>query len=395
MKHLCCLFAALLALPAAAQDRTGLVTLKDRRHLTGDVVKDDFKEVHIKDPKTGKVTVVKAEEVQLVLYPDAPPGFNTEALAMIESGRFREGLEFIKKAEVVAKEIIEDQTKKPLERKHRGAKVSGAWWPAYSTYYKALCYLNTRSFTQAGDLYDALLKNHKDFRMIREAYEGALRAAVERSEPDWSKAKQIVAAAAADQGRLGDTVLARLEKVQADGLRRAGQFAEAAAMYEKMINSSNEEIALTGLRSMLECKIKQNDAGLPADCDKLIANPKSGAKVRMVASAALGTFLRDKAAASGKLKDFQDAVQRLVDAAVVYYPGRGSGMEADHEETLFVLASCYEGMAQKATLETSKKLYWTMTANTYAEVLAANPNGERAEEAGRKKADAEALTATP
>lgn len=374
------MIATLLAL---ALQRGDVVTLNDRRVFEGTVNKDDFGEVHVK-PKTGAVQKLKAEDVRLVEYATAPPGFNN-ALQLIEQGRYKEALEQIRGAEEALKTIKEEMSKRPTARKYPDAvPADDKWWIPYSAYYRAVCMRMTRNYIEAAENYDLILNSHKDFRLVREAYLGAMRAAIDRSDPDKAKAAALLAAASADKARLGDRLLKELELAQIELLVRIEDYAGAEAAYKRLAESPDEEVAVQGVRGVLLCKQKAGASDIPTYCANLIATKTSG-KIKMVAAASLGSTLLDKG-------DHRAAVAQFVEAIVLHYPGRGSGLEGEHEEALFNLAACYEGMAKGAAGKAAKT-YWTMAAQTYAEILAAYSSSDRAEDAARKKSEAEAQAA--
>jgi tetratricopeptide (TPR) repeat protein len=382
-----------LAAPAAAaqRGRPDTVVLKDRQILEGRIEKDDLNEVHLK-PAQGPLRKLKAEEVKLVQYGGAPPDFNSGVQAA-EAGRFKSALDSIQKSIEAAKTITEDQTKTVTKRKYpEYDPPDEKWWKPYSTYYEALALRMNRSYESASERYETILKNHKDFRLVREAYLGAMRAAIDRAEPDEAKAKEILEAARAERARLGERVLGELELCQIELYMRTEKYAEAAPLYERLAASSDEATALQGVRGVLSCKRKAGEDP-SAYCVGLIGTAKSP-KIKMIASAALGEFLRGRADGSGAAKDYHEAVKALVDAVLVYYPGRGAGTDQDHEDALLSLAACYEGMAKKAATPKAARPYWRMAAKTYQELLAAHESSPRADEAARRQTEAEAQAPT-
>ena len=317
-------------------------------------------------------------------YADAPPGFNN-ALQLIEQGRYKEALEQIRTAEENLKTIKDEMSKRPTARKFPDAKPADEkWWIPYNAYYRAHCMRMTRNYIEAGENYDLIMTAHKDFRLIREAYLGAMRAAIDRSDPDKAKAQAILTAAMSDKARLGERLVKDLELAQVEVLVRTEDFGAAEAAYQRLAGSSDEDVAVQGVLGVLLCKQKAGASDIPSYCANLVAT-KSSNRVKMVAAAALGEAMRGKG-------DLRDAVSHLVDAIVVYYPGRGSGLEGQHEDALFNLAACYEDMAKAATGK-APKVYWTMAAGTYQEILGAYSGSDRAEDAARKKSEAEAQAA--
>lgn len=374
---------ALGAAPAAAQKSTkpDTVMLKNNMGvIEGTVSKDDFQEVRIK-PKKGAQRTIKAEEVARVEYGDWPQVFSV-AIQQIDQGRYSDGLKSIQRAEAVIKEIEEDQTRPRLRRRHpNGVIPKAARWVPYSTFYKALCMRMTRDYIGASKHYQDIIDGHKNFRLIREAYVGAMRAAIDRSDPDEAKAKAVLAAARAERARLGERLTSDLELAQIEVYIRTENFSEAQPMYEKLASSGVEAVAVQGVRGVLFCMMKE-DKDVASYCSRLMSGRSN--KVKMIASAALGEAGRRKAEDSGSIKDFLKAVTHLVNATVVYYPGRGSGMEPDHEDALLTLAACYEGMASKSSATKAVRSYRTMADQTYREFFAAHANSPRAEDAGRR-----------
>lgn len=373
------MIVAALTFALAAQLR-GVVTKTDRSVVEGTISKDDFNEVHVK-PEKGAAQKLKAEEVRLIEYADAPPGF-INALQLVEQGRYKEALEQIRAAEENLKIIKEELSKRPTARKFPDAVVADdKWWIPYSAYYRALCMRMTRNYIEAGEQYDLILTGHKDFRMVREAYLGAMRSAIDRSDPDKAKAQALLTAAMTDKARLGERLLKDLELAQIEVLVRTEDYDAAAAAYERLAASSDEDVAVQGVRGVLLCKTKKGATDIPSYCANLIAT-KSSRKIKMVAAAALGEAVRAKG-------DYRTAVGHFVDAIVAYYPGRGSGLEGEHEDALFNLAACYEEMG-KAGKGKAAGVYWKMAAATYQEFLASYTSSDRAEDAAKKKSEAEA-----
>lgn len=235
----------------------------------------------------------------------------------------------------------------------------------------------TKDYLGAFQEYSKIINKYHDFRLIGEAYLGAMSSAIDRSEPSLDDAQMVLEAAIGNESRVGEQIVKKLKLEQLAIYIKSENYADALPRYEALAADKDEVIAVQGIRGVLGCKRKQGDTDLPAYCRGLIE--RSGSKrVKMIAAVGLGEVMRRKAQS---LKDFREAVEFLADAVVVYYPGRGSGLEPDHEEALFHLAGCYESMAAQAKAP-AVTVYLNMARQTYKEVLAVYGQSNRAQEAG-------------
>jgi len=99
----------------------------------------------------------------------------------------------------------------------------------------------------------------------------------------------------------------------------------------------------------------------------------------LIASNALGDLRFEK-------KQFAQARDFYVRSVVLHYPGRGGGLEREHEHALYRLARCYEELLEAAKDPKAHELLAQQASGAFREVSIEYPSGRYREEAVAKAA---------
>jgi hypothetical protein len=173
------------------------------------------------------------------------------------------------------------------------------------------------------------------------------------------------------------------------------QYERAISELKPLASSSDPRVALDAVRSILYC-LEQSSGDVEGFCRDVVSSGGTGSLARMVAGAKLGECLAEKAKresdAARACAMYREAIQTLVTTVVVYFPGRGGGLDEEHQNALLELGHAYEGLAEKVEGSEAKRTYFSMAVRTYREVFSAYPNSDAAQPAAQRAGELESKT---
>lgn len=353
--------AVLLAAAQAAQPARDRVILRRGNPVEGTVQKDTWKEV-VLQTASGAQTF-RAEDVRRVEYADAPPAFKG-AMAHIETEKWSEALSSLKSAEEYA------------NSKEKGVVKPRGWFPGYIAYYRALCELNLGRLDSAITEFSRIRKDFRDSRFLTHAYTLALQAHREKGDEKGMEAveKEIEQAPAELRTELQN----QARRQRAELLYDKNRYDEARQLFETLKSSADPEIAAEATAGVIRCLRGLKDAqGLETFANGVLATATPQPGLLLIASNALGDLRFEK-------KQFAQARDFYVRSVVLYYPGRGRGLEREHEHALYRLARCYEELLEAAKEPKAREFLAQQASGTFREITIEYPSGRYREEAAAK-----------
>ena len=363
------LFAAAALQAPAKVDR---VTPKTGAALEGEIQKETYKEIVL---KVGASTqTVPAANVQKVEYWDAPPAFRG-AMASIEAEKWTEALSALASAEEYA------------NSKEKGVVKPRPWFPVHLTYYRGLCQLQVGQSDKALQAFEKLRSDpaYKENRFLAEAYEMTLEAYREKN--DTAKMEETEKEIDKAPAELRQTLQIKARRQRAEALYDKNKYDEAKRLFESLATSGDAEMAAAGTTGVLRCLAGLKDAsGLEAFAKKVVATASQPALL-LIANNQLADLAYDK-------KQWDAARDLYVLSVVRYNPGRGAGVEREHERALYRLGACYEALHEAAKDAKLKEAVAAMASSTFRELTIEYPSGRFREEAAAKAVKYEAK-ATP
>ena len=370
MTNLTIALVAAAALQAPAKvDR---VTPKTGSAVEGEIQKETYKDVVI---KVGASTqTIPAANVQKIEYWDAPPAFRG-AMASIEAEKWAEALSALASAEEYA------------NSKEKGVIKPRPWFPVHLTYYRGLCQLQVGQSDKAIQAFEKLRKDaaFKDNRFLAEAYELTLEAYREKN--DTAKMEETEKEIGQAPVELRQTLQIKARRQRAEALYDKNKYDEAKRLFEALATSGDAEMATAGTTGVLRCLAGLKDsAGLEAYAKKVVATAVQPALL-LIANNALADLAYEK-------KQWEAARDLYVLSVVRYNPGRGGGVEREHERALYRLGACYEALHEAAKDAALKAAIAGMASSTYRELSIEYPSGRFREEAATKAVQFEAKAET-
>ena len=353
--------AALLA-AAQAQPAKDRVVPHRGNPVEGTVQKDTWKEVVLQT--AGGTQTFRPQDVRRIEYADAPLAFRG-AMAQIEAEKWSEALSSLKSAEEYA------------NSKEKGVVKPRGWFPAYVAYYRGLCELNLGRLDLAIPEFARIRKDFKDSRFLADAYTLALQAHREKGDEKGMEAveKEIEQAPA----ELRAELVNQARRQRAELLYDKNRYDEARKLFEALKSSSDPETAAEATAGVIRCLRGLKDAqGLETFCNGVLTTATQPALL-LIASNALGDLRFEK-------KQFAQARDFYVRSVVLHYPGRGGGLEREHEHALYRLARCYEELLEAAKDPKAREFLAQQASGAFREVSIEYPSGRYREEAVAKAA---------
>jgi tetratricopeptide (TPR) repeat protein len=333
--------AAILA-AAQAQPARDRVILHRGNPVEGTVQKDTWKEVVVQT--AGGSQTFRPQDVRRIEYADAPLAFRG-AIAQIEGEKWSEALSSLKSAEEYA---------------NRG-----------------LCELNLGRLDQAIPEFARIRKDFRDSRFLADAYTLALQAHREKGDEKGMEAveKEIEQAPV----ELRTDLVNQARRQRAELLYDKNRYDEARKLFEALKSSADPETAAEATAGVIRCLRGLKDAqGLETFCNGVLTTATQPALL-LIASNALGDLRFEK-------KQFAQARDFYVRSVVLHYPGRGGGLEREHEHALYRLARCYEELLEAAKDPKAREFLAQQASGAFREVSIEYPSGRYREEAVAKAA---------
>jgi hypothetical protein len=363
------LLGALLAFcPAglqAGKDRKDQVTPFQGAVIEGEIQRDTWKEVVIK--VGGATQTIPANNVKKVDYWDAPPAFKG-AMGSFEQEKWAEVLSALSSAEEYA------------NSKEKGILKPRPWFGPYLAWYRGKCMMEVGRSDDALRQFEKIRKEFKDSRFLAQAYESSLEAF--REKGDVAKMDEFEKEIEQAPGELKLNLQVRARRQRAELLYDKAKYEEARKLFETITTAADPEIAAAGTAGVIRSLSGLKDlAGLETYANKVLATSKQPA-LQLLASNALGE-------GAFEAKKFDAARDRFIQSVVHFNPGRGTGIEREHEKALYRLALCYENLMAAAGAPEHKQALAGMAASTYRELSIEYPSGKYREEASLKAAKLE------
>jgi tetratricopeptide (TPR) repeat protein len=354
--------ALLAAQKAPEPAKVDRVTLRTGPPVEGEVQKETFKEVVI---KTGAATqTLPAMNVIKVEYWDAPPAFKG-AMAAIEVEKWSEALPALASAEDHA------------ASKEKGVIKPRAWFPVHLAFYRGQCQLQLGQTDKAIQNFEKLRKDaaFKDNRFLAQAYEMTLEAF--REKGDTARMEETEKEIEGAPGELKQTLQTLARRQRAELLYDKNKYEDARKLFETITTSPDPAVAAAGTSGVIRCLSGSKDAsGLDSYCKKVLSTATQPSLL-LIASNALGDAAFEK-------KEFAAARDLYIQSVVRHNPGRGSGVERDHERALYRLGQCYEALLEAAKDAKVKDAVSAMASSTFRELSMEYPSGRFREEAAAK-----------
>jgi tetratricopeptide (TPR) repeat protein len=353
------LLAAQRAPEPAKVDR---VTLRSGPPVEGEVQKETYKEVVIK--AGASVQTLPSVNVLKVEYWDAPPAFKG-AMAAIEVEKWSEALPALASAEDHA------------NSKEKGVVKPRAWFAAHLTFYRGQCQLQLGQTDKAIQNFEKLRKDAalKDNRFLAQAYELTLEAF--REKGDTARMEETEKEIDGAPGELKQTLQILARRQRAELLYDKNKYEDARKLFETITTAPDPAVAAAGTSGVIRSLSGLKDAqGLDSYCKKVIATATQPSLL-LIASNALADAAFEK-------KDFGAARDLYIQSVVRYNPGRGGGVERDHEKALYRLGQCYEALLEAAKDANVKRAVSAMASSAFRELSIEYPSGRYREEAAAK-----------
>lgn len=371
----------LVALLGARPDFADTVVLTDGTPVVGTVESDNLQDVAVR-PRRGPRQRFSADRVQSVEYEDAPSEYE-EAISLMAAGRHAEAAQRLEQAIGWVREKRQDP------RRHPDRVAPRDWFEPYATYLLAECLRLANDVRGAIAQYDAILQNHPNFRLRPQTYEGLMRCYTGTS--DDTRAQELLQRLQGEADRIGSAVVERARILYLD-LLLAQNPERAIAELEPLVNSRDEQVCLEAIRKTLQA-FRSLGRDPTSFCRRVMASsPHPRAKV--VAAFSLGQRLLEDARASRTEEAWRRAVDALVEATVVQFPGKGAGLDAEHRAGLMALGAAYEGLAEGVSTESARNFYRVRAARTYRLLAALYPQAPEAPDAAARAAVLEAQQPT-
>lgn len=319
----------------------------------GKIIAESWKEIQI-DVGGGRIEKIPSEEVELVIYADAPDAYRG-ALERIGAEDYANALLSLGSA----KEWADDKKNK-----------IGPWFEAYYNYYRGVCLAKQNKHVMAiNEFREYLNKFGPRYHMTRRALETCFDSLV--ATKDVERAREIGAIPLPNELK----PLADLKR--AEFLRAAAAPREAIPICEQLRTAADARVRDRAVVLQVEClKDLKDQANLERLCDEIVKTATSRTAL-FVAKAALG----DAALKAGQnIK----AIGLLTEALVLYHT---TGVPAAHEEALWNLGTAYEKVAASQSDVENKKRFLFMANGAYNELVMSHRKGTRAADA-EKKAEA-------
>jgi tetratricopeptide (TPR) repeat protein len=319
----------------------------------GRILAESWKEIQV-DVGGGRVEKIPSEEVELVIYADAPDAYRG-ALERIGADDYVNALLSLGSA----KEWADDKKNK-----------IGAWFEAYYNYYRGLCLAKQNKHVLAiNEFKEYLSKFGPRYHMTRRALEHCFDSLM--AAKDVERAKEIGAIP------LPNEIKPLADLKRAEFLRAAGSPRDAIPICELLRTAADTNVRDRAVVLQVEClKDLKDQPNLERLCDEIIKTTTSRAAL-FVAKAALG----DAALKAGQTVK---AIGLLTEALVLHH---APGVGAAHEEALWNLANAYEKVAAAQSEVENKKRFLFMANGAYNELVMSHRKGARAGDA-EKKAEA-------
>lgn len=344
---------------AAKVDR---VILRAGAPLEGEIQKETYKEVVI---KTGpSVQNVPAANVAKVEYWDAPPAFKG-AMAAIDADKWSEALPALASAEEHA------------NSKEKGVVKPRPWFAVHLTFYRGQCQLQMGQTDKAIQNFEKLRKDaaFKDNRFLAQAYEMTLEAY--REKGDSAKMEETEKEIDQAPGELKTTLQVLARRQRAELLYDKNKYQESRQLFETITTAADPAVAAAGTAGVIRSLSGLKDAsGLEAYCKKVLSTATQPSLL-LIACNALADAAFEK-------KDFAGARDLYIQSVVRHNPGRGAGVEREHERALYRLGQCYEQLMEAAKDAKVKDSISAMASSTYRELSIEYPSGRFREEAASK-----------
>lgn len=355
---------ALLAAPQKAPEapKVDRVTLRTGPPVEGEVQKETYKEVVIK--AGASVQNLPAVNVLKVEYWDAPPAFKG-AMAAIEVEKWSEALPALASAEDY------------VNSKEKGVVKPRAWFPVHLAFYRGQCQLQLGQTDKAIQNFEKLRKEpaFKDNRFLAQAYEMTLEAF--REKGDTARMEETEKEIDGTPGELKLTLQTLARRQRAELLYDKNKYEEARKLFETITTAPDPSVAAAGTSGVIRCLSGLKDAsGLDAYCKKVIATATQPSLL-LIASNAQGEAAFEK-------KNYTAARDFFIQSVVRYNPGRGGGVEREHEKALYRLGQCYEALLEAAKDPKLKESVSAMASSTFRELSIEYPSGRFREEAAKK-----------
>ncbi|HEX7900752.1 MAG TPA: tetratricopeptide repeat protein [Planctomycetota bacterium] len=344
---------------AAKVDR---VTLRAGAPIEGEVQKETYKDVTIK--AGASVQTLPSPNVLKVEYWDAPPAFKG-AMAAIEADKWSEALPALASAEDYA------------NSKEKGVVKPRAWFPVHLAFYRGQCQLQLGQTDKAIQNFEKLRKDpaFKDNRFLAQAYELTLEAF--REKGDTAKMEETEKEIDQAPGELKLTLQTLAKRQRAELLYDKNKYEESRRLFETITTSPDPAVAAAGTSGVIRSLSGMKDAaGLDAYCKKVLSTATQPSLLLIAANA--------QADAAFEKKDFPAARDFYIQSVVRYNPGRGAGVERDHERALYRLGQCYEALLEAAKDAKVKDAISAMASSTFRELSIEYPSGRFREEAAAK-----------
>lgn len=344
---------------AAKVDR---VTLRSGAPVEGEVQKETYKDVVIK--AGASVQNLPAANVLKVEYWDAPPAFKG-AMAAIEGDKWSEALPALASAEEHA------------NSKEKGVVKPRAWFAVHLAFYRGQCQLQMGQTDKAIQNFEKLRKDpaFKDNRFLAQAYELTLEAY--REKGDTAKMEETEKEIDQAPGELRATLQVVARRQRAELLYDKNKYDEARKLFETITTAADPAIAAAGTAGVIRSLSGMKDAGgLDAYCKKVLST-STQSSLLLIASNALGDAAFEK-------KDFTAARDLYIQSVVRHNPGRGAGVEREHERALYRLGQCYEALVEAAKDAKVKEAISAMASSAFRELSIEYPSGRYREEAAAK-----------
>lgn len=316
----------------------------------GKILVESWKEIQV-DVGGGRIEKIPSEDVELVIYADAPDAYRG-ALERIGADDYANALLSLGSA----KEWADDKKNK-----------IGPWFEAYYNYYRGVCLAKQNKHVLAiNEFREYLNKFAPRYHMTRRALELCFDSLM--ATKDVERAKEIGAIP------LPNEIKPLVDLKRAEFLRAAGSPRDAIPICEQLRTAVDPRVRDRAVVLQVECLKDLKDQGnLERLCDEIVKTAASRAAL-FVAKAALG----DAALKSGQSIK---AIGLLTEALVLHHT---MGVPSAHEEALWNLGTAYEKVAAAQSDVENKKRFLFMASGAYNELIVSHRKGARTAEAEKK-----------
>lgn len=354
------LAAAVLAQAQPQAPKVDRVTPKKGTPVEGEIQKDTWKDVVVKVGAASQT--LRADDVQRVEYWDAPPAFKG-AMAAMDQEKWSEAIPALASAEEYSKS------------KEKNVVKPRPWFEGYLLFHRGYCQMQVGKTSQAVPQFEKLINEpaFKESRFLAQAYELLLEC--HRELGDVARMEEVEKKIEAAPAELKADLQTRARRQRAELLYDKNKYDEAKKLFELITSSPDADVAAAGTMGVIKCLEGLKDApGIETYCNKVLTTAVQPSLL-LIATNALGNIAFEK-------KQFTQARDRYIQSVVRHNPGRtGTGIEREHEKSIYRLGQCYEALLAEAKDEKLKEALSAMASSAFREVSIEYPSGKYREQA--------------